>query len=714
MSNFRVWALAAAALSVAGLATPARAQDPDDARRGVARISMINGEVSVKRGDSGDWVAGVINAPLLTDDRIATGPNSRAEVEFDASNVLRIGSNAEVHLAQLEYNRNQLELAHGIVTYRILRNSDVNVEIDTPSVSVRPSRQGSYRISVNDAGETEVTARGGDVEVFTPRGSQWVRSGQTMMARGAASDPEFQIVAAGGMDEWDRWCESRDHMMLQSRSSRYVPQGVYGAEDLDNYGNWVQDPDYGYVWQPTVVADWAPYHYGRWAWEDWYGWTWVSYDPWGWAPYHYGRWFHGSRGWCWYPGVIGVRHYWSPALVGWIGFGGGGGFGFGFGNIGWVPLAPYETFHPWWGRGFYGRGFNQTNINITNVNVTNVYRNSRVNNGISAVGVHDFQNGRFNNVGRFNGTQVGTAGALRGAMPFAPAAQNMRFTDRQASMVPRTTANTAFFRHQQPTPVQRMPVGRASGVPGGQGVQQAAPQNGFRGGDNGFRRFGAPAGQGGAPQVNQPAAPRGGFGSTGRNEVMRNDRPSPQVNQPGSRNENRGGWNRFGSPGNNPVAPPAAPRQEPRQNPQMNDRPRFNGSPNGNGGGNGGGNSFGRQQEPLRIAPPVVRERPNAPAQRYEAPRYQAPPQQRYEAPRYQAPPQQRNEAPRYQAPPQQHYEAPRYSPPPQQHQSAPSYSAPRGGGGGGGGGGHQGGGGGNGGGNNGGGHGGGGGHGRR
>src|SRR4051812_414943 len=186
----RYLALTGALLAAAGMLTPARAQDPDDLKRGVARISLINGDVNVKRGDSGDWVAAVINAPLLTDDRIATGPNSRAEVEFDASNAVRIGANAEVRLSQLEFNRYQMEMARGLATYRVLRNNDATVEIDTPTVSVRPSRQGSVRISVNEAGETEVTARNGDVEVFTPRGSQWVRNGQTLLARGTPSDPE--------------------------------------------------------------------------------------------------------------------------------------------------------------------------------------------------------------------------------------------------------------------------------------------------------------------------------------------------------------------------------------------------------------------------------------------------------------------------------------------------------------------------------------------
>src|SRR5947209_3932815 len=112
--GFRFLAITGAVLLAAGFFSPARAQDPDDLKRGVARISLMNGDVSVRRGDSGDWVAGVINAPLMTDDRIATGPNSRGEMQFDASNMLRFGANTELRLTQLEYGRYQMELAHGI------------------------------------------------------------------------------------------------------------------------------------------------------------------------------------------------------------------------------------------------------------------------------------------------------------------------------------------------------------------------------------------------------------------------------------------------------------------------------------------------------------------------------------------------------------------------------------------------------------------------
>jgi FecR protein len=487
---FRMLVLAAGVvLATVGLRVAA-AQETDDQQRGVARISLMNGEVSVKRGDAAEWVAGVINAPLLTDDRISTAPNSRVEVQFDAANLMRMGGNAEVHLAQLAYARFQLELARGTITYVVIRPSSAEAEVDTPSISIRPSKQGIYRITVNGAGETEVSVRAGEVEVFTPRGSQWISEGQMMVARGSASDPEFQIVGARGLDDWDRWNQSRDQQLMQSTSYRHVPQGVYGAEDLDSYGSWVDVPSYGSVWRPTVDVGWAPYRLGRWAWEDWYGWTWVSYDPWGWAPYHYGRWFWDTGfGWCWYPGVLGVRHYWSPALVAWFGFGPHAGVGFGFGHVGWVPLAPYETFRPWWGRGFYGRGFNER-INITNVNITNVYRNARIG-GVSGVSAGDFQGGRFHNIAGFSGNQVREAGLVRGQVPLAPNNAHLNFAARSAAFVPRSSGNTQFFSHQRVSTPQRIPFSQQQQV--------------LTGGSGSAGKNAGPAG--GAP------VRRGGFGS---------------------------------------------------------------------------------------------------------------------------------------------------------------------------------------------------------
>jgi hypothetical protein len=624
--------LALAAVAISAFVAPAFAQDADDAQRGVARISVMDGQVSVKRGDAGDWVAGVINAPLLSDDSIATAPNSRAEVQFDSSNLLRLGANAQVHLTTLENQRFQMELGKGTATFRVLRPSTANVEVDTPSISVRPSRVGVYRISVNDAGETQLTVRAGDVEVYTPKGSQWVNAGQTMLARGSNADPEFQILQSNPPDEWDRWNDQRDQLLTQASAAyQNVPPGVYGVEDMQGQGNWVSTPDYGQVWQPTAVpAGWAPYSCGRWVWADWYGWTWVDCASWGWAPFHYGRWFHrAGYGWLWYPGVIGVRHYWSPGLVAFFGWGGGVGFGFGFGNVGWVPLAPYEVFHPWWGRGFYGAGF-ASRVSITNINVYNNFRNARVLNGVSGVTADGFRGGHFGTISHLGADQIRTAGVVHGQMPIGPSASNLHFAGAGggAAFRPANSGASHFFTHQQPAASQHMAAtenfrseaaARASNGSdrfGGAQAGRAAPSGGAG------QRFGT---NGGAPAGGANTAPWGG-----------RQTPATQNTRPGGAGPSQapaaGPWQRFGQPGGS-----NAPHNEGQQ-------------PRSFGGSQSGGRA--------NINPPVVHERQggggfnNAPRQ---APSYNPPPQR----------------------------QAPSYNPP--ARQSAPQ-SAPRSGGGGGGG----------------------------
>lgn len=99
-------------------------------------------------------------------------------------------------------------------------------------------------------------------------------------------------------------------------------------DELSPYGEWMDYPDYGYVWRPSGVADFQPYSTsGHWVWSDDYEWMWVSDYNWGWAPFHYGRWFHDPfYGWMWVPG-----YEWGPAWVAWRD---GGDY------YGWAPLRP--------------------------------------------------------------------------------------------------------------------------------------------------------------------------------------------------------------------------------------------------------------------------------------------------------------------------------------------------------------------------------------
>ena len=574
-------------LLAATLLVTAFGQETDELGRGVARLSVINGDVSVRRGDSGDWVAGAVNAPLVAEDSVYTGAGSRAEIQLDWANVVRLAANTEVRLSEIEYGRFQVQVARGTITFSVIEDNDADTEIATPNVSVRPLKRGRYRVTVRPGEITEVTVRKGQAEIYTPRGVEYLGGGKTMVVRGPIGDPEFRITAAIPKDRWDRWNEERDKRLRRRSSYQYVSRDIYGVEDLDIYGRWVYVPPYGWVWDPDVAPGWAPYRYGRWSWIDYYGWTWVSYDPWGWAPYHWGRWFwHGPYGWVWWPGGIGVRHYWRPALVAFFGwdsysgfrFGVSVGFGFGWGHIGWVPLAPYEPYYPWYGHHFYhgwGHGNyidNSVNI-INNVNITNIYRNARAPNAITAVTGDDFVRGRVRNI--FRKDQLGNVRLARGAVPVVPQRESLRLTNREVrrASLPSSPSRSRFFTRRQPRQAARVPfteqqrrmqeivrrvaapagAGRALGSaqPASRGQRIAGTTSGAtrapvttRGGAGGWTRAGTASSAGqGSPVSRGGARATASRGSAARSTATRAvTLPAPSS----TATRSSGGWRRVG------------------------------------------------------------------------------------------------------------------------------------------------------------------------
>ena len=110
-------------------------------------------------------------------------------------------------------------------------------------------------------------------------------------------------------------------------------------DGLSPYGNWVDYPNYGYVWIPDAGSGFTPYATaGHWVYTD-DGWTWVSDYPWGWAPFHYGRWkYDDNVGWLWVPG-----NEWAPAWVSWRRS---------RGYYGWAPLDPGISITVAFGNGY--------------------------------------------------------------------------------------------------------------------------------------------------------------------------------------------------------------------------------------------------------------------------------------------------------------------------------------------------------------------------
>jgi hypothetical protein len=550
----------------------------DAAAPGVARVSYIHGDVSSQRGDNNDWVALTQNAPISQGDRVATGQNSRAELQLDFADVLRMSGNATANLTNLSRTSIQVQIGQGLVTYSVLKGSEANAEIDTPNASVRPQGLGEYRILVNSDSETKVIVRQGSADVATPDGSTHVEQGEMITVEGTDS-PQYKTEAAMGRDDWDSWNDDRDHRISGASSWGKTDRYYTGSEDLDTYGKWSEVPDYGPVWIPSGGGpDWAPYRDGRWVYEPYYGWTWVSNEPWGWAPYHYGRWFVYGNSWAWWPGpVVGYPGYypiWSPAYVSFFGWGGGGfgvgiGFGGGFGRFGWLPCGPGDWYHPWFGRG--GGRFNS--VNITNVNnfhegfrplgenrgrqFSNVHAalsSDRVRGGVSSMAGNEF--GR----GAVSSHQAGMSAAsfrqgsmMTGKMPVTPSRESFSPSGRAASQSTIRSAGSSsqhFFNGGSRTNSSAAGTGgsrsfgNSSGARGqsGFGASSGSTAQSNR---QGWQHFAPP--QSGA--TNHSGQGFGANNSASVNNSSRGSLASPsRGSTSGSQTENRSSWQHFTSP----------------------------------------------------------------------------------------------------------------------------------------------------------------------
>jgi hypothetical protein len=546
---------------------------PTDTNSGVARVSLIHGDVSTQRGNAGDWSAAALNAPVVAGDRVSTGDKARTELQLDYANMLRLSEHTQANINTLTRSQIQIQLGQGMANYTVLKNSDADAEIDTPNVAIRTNRrESSFRILVTADDHTEVLVRKGEVEITTPQGGTRVGEGQFITVQGAGEQAQYKIGEAPARDDWDQWNTDRDNVIRNAASRRRTNDYYVGAEDLDNHGTWSEVPDYGEVWRPNVADDWAPYRDGRWVDEPNWGWTWVSYDPWGWAPYHYGRWMMYNGGWAWWPGPIYAdpfyRPIWAPAYVSFFGYGGGFGFGFGggWGSVGWLPLGPCDRFHPWYGR--YGGRFGETNINISNrggfaplhggtrFSNVNLAQHDQHFRGGTTVSGREFGTGHMRPQ-PMSHAQFQNAHFSTGRLPVTPSRESFSASGRPAA--PSTTRNLSqnqhFFSARGNTAAPRsVQLGRPQVANGNRqdgrsiGNVREAPKPGSTGSNNGFQRFGQPGQNSGQNGVAGSRSTEPRFIAPPNNSVrpqMRGNSNGGSAPARNNGNSNGGGWQRF-------------------------------------------------------------------------------------------------------------------------------------------------------------------------
>ena len=123
----------------------------------------------------------------------------------------------------------------------------------------------------------------------------------------ADADAYASLIAPRPADAFDEWVLDREVQLADAAPPpQYDANGEPDYQALDDYGEWVDEPEYGRVWMPAYAyGGYDPFSYGRWQQTSFGGWSWYDPMPWGYyTSFGYGghwTYLHHRNRWCWVP-----------------------------------------------------------------------------------------------------------------------------------------------------------------------------------------------------------------------------------------------------------------------------------------------------------------------------------------------------------------------------------------------------------------------------
>lgn len=121
----------------------AQPQEQPPASTTVGRLSVVQGQVSTMHGDGTGWSTATVNTPVVLGDKLSTADRSRAEVQLDANNILRMDQHTEAQVADLQATKINIQLASGLVDYSALPERKRTLKWTRPTWAFTPWRLGS-------------------------------------------------------------------------------------------------------------------------------------------------------------------------------------------------------------------------------------------------------------------------------------------------------------------------------------------------------------------------------------------------------------------------------------------------------------------------------------------------------------------------------------------------------------------------------------------
>jgi hypothetical protein len=345
-------------VSILALNSNAHAQSDPPGR--VGRLAYMQGTVSMHDAQQDTWSNAAINTPVTTGDSLWTEPNGHDEISISGTRV-RMDGDTQLDMLAVDDTQTRMQLDQGRLDIKAFDfNNSQPYQIVTPRGTISLEQQGDYYIHAGSTDNpTLIGVRAGAAQFQTPNGQVLtVQAGQVGEVTGADNALQINMIRSAPPPQPAYWAQ-RDQQ-INYATPQYVTADVTGYEDLNAYGSWTNDPQYGEVWAPNAPPPgWAPYNSGYWSYVGPWGWTWIDSQPWGYAPYHYGRWAQRADRWYWVPPQRQDPVVYAPALVAFLG---GVELGVALGEqsrgpVGWFPLGPHEAYVPPYSvnRNYYNR-----------------------------------------------------------------------------------------------------------------------------------------------------------------------------------------------------------------------------------------------------------------------------------------------------------------------------------------------------------------------
>jgi hypothetical protein len=265
----------------------------------IGRLAALSGAVAYHAAAAAAPTEASVNTPLAAGNRIATPPGAQAVIDIAAGRFYLDGD-SRLAIGTLGAGTAAVTLEKGAVILRILPGGAGQVfVIDTPRGKLRADQPGYFEVAVGADSVTVSALEGGaqlnDSTVLSP-GMRATIAKDAAPVLGAAEQDDFarriaaEIAAAG-----ETRLEAPSHVSPQTT----------GFQELQHHGLWVSTERYGWVWEPMVPSDWAPFKDGRWVEIAPWGRTWIDNASWAFAPSHYGSWARVNDRWVWLPESAG-------------------------------------------------------------------------------------------------------------------------------------------------------------------------------------------------------------------------------------------------------------------------------------------------------------------------------------------------------------------------------------------------------------------------